>query len=330
MAIGSGLGTQLGYVPESVYGTFLAPTKFLRAKSYSIERVASRQQGSGITTGQFGPLSAQYVETTNAATAAIAFDVQKNSLGVLLNVLMGGTVVPVIQAAGPAYLAAFPLADTYGKSLTMQIGLPIRSGVTTIAHSLSGGKVTSAEFSASVDSLLTCSMQVDGKVFSSVQTLATAAYVSTGVFHGGQMALKMGTYGGETAVSGVRSVSVKIARPHDTGDYTAGASGQKAEPVLNGWADITATVEADWLAKATFQDLAHATTATSLVWEFTGALLNATFYETFRVTLPSVTFEPATQGVGGLNELTNSWNATWRYDGTNQPKIEVISIDMTL
>ena len=331
MAIGSGLGTQLGYVAESTYGTYVAPTKFLRVKSSSIERVASRQQGSGITGGQFGPLLSQYVETTNGAQATVAFDVQKNSLGVLLNCLMGGTVTPTIQGAGPAYLAAFPLADTYGKSITVQSGLPIRAGSTTVPHSLSGGKITSAEFSCSTDSLLSGSVTVDGRVFSSVQTLATASYVAnTGVFHGAQMALKTGTYNSETSVTGVRSVSVKINRPHDVGDFTAGAAGLKSEPVLNGWADITATIEADWLAKATFQDLAHSTTSTSLVWEFVGTLLNATFYETFRITLPSVTFEPATQTVGGAGELTSSWNATWRYDGTNLPTITTISTDTTL
>ena len=330
MAIGSGLGSQLGYVAESTYGTFVAPTKFLRSRSYSIERVASRQQGSGITGGQFGPLLAQYVETTNAAQASIAFDVQKNGLGVLLNTLMGGTVVPVINAAGPSYTAAFPLADTYGKSITVQAGVPIRAGSTTVPHSLSGGKITSAEFSCSTDSLLTGTMTVDGQIFSSVQTLATASYVNTGVFHGGQMALKAGTFNSEASVSGVRSVGVKINRPHDTADYVAGAAGLKGQPVLNGWADITATIEADWLAKATFQDLAHSTSSTSLVWEFVGALINATFYETFRITLPSVTFEPATQSVGGPGELTNSWTATWRYDGTNLPSITTISSDTAL
>jgi hypothetical protein len=307
----------------------VAPTKFARARSYDIQRIASRQQGLGISTGQYGPLGAMYVETTTAATASFALDVQNRGLGVLLNTLMGGTVVPVINGAGPSYTATFPLADTVGKSITVQSGVPYRSG-TVLPHTLKGGKVTSAEFSASVDSLLSASVTVDGKSFATSDSLASAAYTSTAVFHGAQMTLKMGTLAAEAAVSGVRSVSVQIARPHDVNDYTAGATGLKSEPVLNGLTDIGVTVEADWLAKATFQDLAHATTPTSLVWEFTGALLNATFYDTFRITLPSVYFEPATQGVGGVSELTNSWKATWRYDGTNLPSIVTISGDTTL
>jgi hypothetical protein len=100
--------------------------------------------------------------------------------------------------------------------------------------------------------------------------------------------------------------------------------------VLNGPANISVDITADWLAKATFQDLAHGTTPTSLVWEFVGPLIASTYYETFRVTLPSVYFEPGTQGVGGPGELTNAWKAVWRYDGTNLPKIETISTDTAL
>ena len=242
MAIGSGLGSQLGFSAESTYGTYVAPTKFVRARSYDIQRVAGRQQGVGISTGQFGPLGSMYVETTNAATASLAFDVQNRGLGVLLNTLMGGTVTPTIQGAGPAYLAAFPIADTVGKSVTVQAGLPYRGG-TVLPHTLRGGKITSAEFSASVDSLLSCTMSVDGKSFVTTDSLATAAYTSTAVFHGAQMTLKMGTYNSETAVTGVRSVSVSIARPHDVSDYTAGSSGLKSEPVLNGLADIGVTID---------------------------------------------------------------------------------------
>lgn len=329
MAIGSGLGSQLGFSAETVYGTFVAPAKFTRAKAYMVDRVSSRQQGTGISTGQHGPLASQYVETTVGAAATLDFDVQNRGLGVLLNTLMGGSVTPAIQGAGPAYLAAFPIADTLGKSCTVQVGVPNRAGTVT-AHSLSGGKITSAEFACAVDGLLTCSMSVDGKTFSKAESLATAAYTSTAVFHGAQMTLKMGTYASEAAVSGVRAVSVSINRPHDTGDFTAGNSGAKSVPVLNGLTEIVATVEADYLGTTQFQDFAHGTTATSFVWEFTGALLNDTHYDTFRITLPSVTVEPGTQGVSGVSELTNSWTMTWRYDGTNLPKIETISADTAL
>ena len=44
MAIGSGLGSSFGFSRESTYGTYVAPTKFLRAKSYTISRTQERPQ----------------------------------------------------------------------------------------------------------------------------------------------------------------------------------------------------------------------------------------------------------------------------------------------
>lgn len=77
---GSGLSSQVGVAPESTYGTYVAPTRFVRAQSYAVERVASRQQGSGISTGQFGPLALQYVETVIGSAGSLAFDVQNRGL----------------------------------------------------------------------------------------------------------------------------------------------------------------------------------------------------------------------------------------------------------
>lgn len=329
MAIGSGLGSQFGISAESTYGTYVAPTKFIRARSYNIDRVASRVQGMGISTGQLGPLSSQYVETTVAGTGSVAFDVQNRGLGLMFASLTGTTATPAQAGTWSAYTTTFPIADNYGKFHTIQLGAPYRSG-TVLAHSLSGAKCTGAEFSCAVDGLLAASFSFDGKTFSKAQSLATASYTSTDVFRGSQMTLKAGAYSSESAVSGVRSVGMSFSRPMDVSDYTAGSSGAKSEPVMNGLFDITATIEADWLAVATFQDLAHGTTATSLVWQFTGATIASTYVDTFRITLPSVTFEPATQGVDGPGELVNTWNATWRYDGTNLPSIVTVNADSAL
>lgn len=321
----SGLASQVGVSAESTYGTYVAPTKFLRARSYSIERVANRVQGEGIQSGVTGPLASQFVESTNAATASLSMDVQTTRMGVLLATLMGGSTVSQ-QGTTTAYLQTFTLADTLGDSLTMQLAAPYRGG-SSVAHTLTGGKVASAAFSCDATGILGVDFSVDGRAFTTTQTLATASYVTSAPFHGGQMAVKLGTFGSESAVSGVRSVSLTIDRPHDTEDYTAGASGLKAEPVLNGPANITGSITADWLNKATFQDLAHGTSGTSLVWEFTGATIAAANAFTFRITLPGCSFDSATQGVGGPDALQQTWPFTWRYDGTNLPVITYMTTD---
>lgn len=328
MAIGSGLGSQVGFSAETVYGTFVAPTKFVRAKSFSVNREAERVQGEGIAAGQLGVLGAHFVEVTEAATVKMECDVQSKGLGLLLQAITGGTSTSTVLS-GSAYTQVHTLGDNYGKSLTFQAGVPFRGG-TVASHSATGCKVTSAEFSCSANSILSMSVDLDAQKFDDSKVLATASYLATNVFHGKQMAVKVGTFGSESAVTGVKEFSQTWQRNLDTGDYTAGGSGLKAEPVLNDNYEITGNLTADWLSKATFQDLVIANTPKSLVVEFVGPVIAGANSETIRFTLPSVYFSGDMQGVNGPDALTNQWSYTWKYDGTNLPKIEVITSDTAL
>jgi hypothetical protein len=331
MAIGSGLGSQVGWSAESTYGTYVAPTSFTRFRSFNGTKTATRVQGEGIAAGAFGPYLSHWVETTTGGTATLAIDVQSKGMGKLFQALMGTSVTPVAQGASIAYLQTHTLADPYGKFLTVQGSLPLRGGTPTPTNLL-GTKVTGCDLSCSVDGLLSASFDLDSRAYENTTSLASASYLSSNVFHGAQMAVKLGAAGSESAVTaGVRSVNVSIKRPMSTDDVYAGASGLKAEPVLNAYADITGSVEADFTAVADWHNRARDNTTTSLVWEFVGPLIASTYYETFRVTLPGIKFtSPDLQGVDGTDVLSNTYNFAWAYDGTNLPKIELISSDATL
>ena len=329
MAIGSGLGSQFGFSSESVYGTYVAPTKFLRARSYSLEPVRERVQGEGITSGGLGPLAAQYVETVKGATGEVELDAQTTAMGKLLNQITGGTSSSAAQGGTAAYLQTHTLGDTYGKSLTVPIGRPTRAG-TAVPANLVGGKITSAEWSCDVKDILKLKLSLDGQNYENTTALATASYVDAQVFHGGQLTVKLGTYSSETTLTGVRSVSQTWSRGHDAEDYTAGASGLKSEPVLNALAEITGSLTVDWLAKATLEDLSLTTGTKSLILEWVGDQISSTYYKTLQITLPSVTFEAASQGVDGVGELTSEWSYQWRYDGTNLPTIKYTTTDTSI
>lgn len=327
---GSGIKSQFGFGVESTYGTAVTVNKFIAHTSVDLQPVRNRVQGDGIQAGTLGPRGAHYVETTTAATGSVSAEVAKNGFGRLLEAIMGGTSTSGLASGGStAYEQVHTLGDTYGKSLTLQAGRPVRAG-TVIPATVAGAKVTSADFSCEVGGLLTTNVSFDGRVWDNSTALATAVYVDTSPFKGSEMCLKMGTYGSEANVAGVRSVSISISRPLDTEDFTACGAGLKAEPVINGLYDITGTITADWTAKATFEDLAVGTTQPSLVWLFEGATIESSIKQTFEVTLPGVVVEPAAQGVDGVQELTRDWSIMWKYDGTNLPKIRVISTDSTL
>ena len=333
MAIGSGLGSQFGFSAETTWATRVAPAKFLRAKTYTLSRTSGETQGEGIQTGNFGDLASQYVEPISGGAGQVTLDVPQRGAGVIWNTLMGGTVTPVL-ISGTSYTGTFPLADTLNKSMTVQTGNPRRDG-TVVVHELTGTKVIGAEFTCGMGEILTCSLDLDAKAWSDAQTLATAAYSAAAPndnpFSFRDMAVKIGTFGAEAAVTGVRGINVKIDRPHDTADYNANTGGLKSQQVLNGATQITGSISADWLDKATFQDRANTTATTSMVVEFVQATaVSGANFPTFRLTIPGVIFTQTTQGVEGRQELTHDWSFRWAYDGTNQPTIATISADSTL
>ncbi|MDV7220615.1 phage tail tube protein [Streptomyces prunicolor] len=328
MAIGSGLGAQIGWVAETTYGTFVAPTKFVEFNKESIVLKKTTAQSAGIAAGRLLPLSARRVVTQREATGTIDMEVTNKGMGLPLQTLMGTTVTPVQQAASTAYLQTHTLADIAGKSLTIQKGVPLTTGTVT-DKTFIGCKITSGEFSCEVGQMLTASFEIDAKDCDEAQTLATASYPTMSPFNFSQMALKTGSFGTETARDGIRKVSVKFERPMATDRFYAGQSGLKKEPISNDQVKITGSIEMDYV-DTTLDDLHTSDAATSLVLEFIGPIIASTYAETFRITLPAVKFDEAPPAVDGFAVIKPTLTFTGLYDGTNQPKIEYMSTDVTL
>ncbi|MFB7711586.1 phage tail tube protein [Streptomyces sp. NPDC056105] len=328
MAIGSGLGAQLGIAAESSYGTFVAPSKFIEFTKESLVLKKTTAQSAGIAAGRLVALSSRRVLTRQEVSGSIDLEITNKGLGVLLQALMGTTVTPVQQVATAAYLQTHVLADTAGKSLTIQKGVPLTTGVVTDKTFL-GCKVTSAEFACEVGGMLTGSFEFDGKTCDEAQTLATASYPNMSVFHFGQMGIKSGTYGTEAALDGIRKVSCKIERPQHTERFYAGQAGLKKEPVSNDQVKISGSLESDYVA-TTLDDLHTSDGATSLVWEFIGPNIASTYFETFRITLPAVRFDEGPPTVDGFDVVKPTFQFTGLFDGTNPIKIEYMTTDITL
>lgn len=328
MAIGSGLGAQIGIAAESAYGTFVAPTKFIEFNKESLVLKKTTAQSAGIAAGRLMALSSRRVVTQKEASGSIELEVTNKAMGLLLQALMGTSVTPVQQAATAAYLQTHTLADTAGKSLTIQKGVPLTTGTVT-DKTFVGCKVISAEFSCEVGGMLMCTLEIDGKNCDETQTLAVASYSNMSPFHFGQMGLKTGTVGTEAALDGVRKVSIKIERPQATDRFYANQSALKAEPISNDQVKITGSLEMDYVA-TTVDDLHTSDGATSLVWEFIGPIIASTYAETFRVTLPAVKVDDAPPTVEGFDVIRPTFQFTGLYDGTNLPVITYISTDTAL
>ncbi|MEU0393810.1 phage tail tube protein [Streptomyces sp. NPDC006208] len=328
MAIGSGLGAQIGIAAETTYGTFVAPSKFIEFTKESLVLKKTTAQSSGIAAGRLMALSSRRVVTQKEVSGSLDLEVTNKGMGLLLQALMGTTVTPVQQESTDAYLQTHTLADTAGKSLSIQAGIPLTTGTVT-DKSFVGCKVISAEFSCEVGGMLTASFEFDGKDCSEAQTLATASYSNMSPFNFMQMALKTGTYASETALDGVRKVSVKIERPQAVDRFYANQSALKAEPISNDLVKITGSLEMDYVA-TTIDDLHTSDGATALVWEFVGPVIETTYNETFRIKLPAIKVDDAPPTVEGFDVVRPTFNFTALYDGTNAVAIEYISADTTL
>ena len=153
------------------------------------------------------------------------------------------------------------VGDNIGKSLTIQHGVPDLTG-TVRPFTFKGCKLSGAEFSCKVDELLTMSLDIDGRQASEVETLV-AASLATGVapFHWAQMSVKLGAFGAEAAVSGVKGFSVKFDRGMASERFYAGAGGLKAEPIMNDFLKVSGSIEVDLVNKADFADRFAATCA---------------------------------------------------------------------
>ncbi|MEU1122129.1 phage tail tube protein [Streptomyces sp. NPDC005899] len=328
MAIGSGLGAQVGIAAETTYGTFVAPAKFIEFTKESLQLKKTTAQSAGIAAGRLVPLSSRRVVTQRQASGSLEMEVTNKAMGVLLQSLMGTTVTPAQQAATSAYLQTHILADTAGKSLTIQKGVPLTTGVVTRKNFL-GCKVISAEFSCEVGGMLTASFEIDSKDVEETSVLASASYPAMAPFHFGQMSLKTGVYASEVARNGVRKVSIKIERPQATERFYAGAAGLKAEPIANDQVKITGSIEMDYV-DTILDDLHTSDAATALVWDFTGPLIAATHFERFTIKLPAIRFDDAPPTVEGFDVVKPTLSFTGLYDGTNPTVIEYMSTDITL
>lgn len=328
MAVASGIGSQLGLVAESTYGTYVAPTRFLQADKVALKKVKNTAQGNGLGAGRLMPLATRRVLTTKAGEGSIELEVVNKGIGLLIQALMGTTVTPVQQAATPAYLQTHTLADPIGKSLTIQSGVPDASG-TVRAFSFLGSKVTSATFTFEVDKEVTGSFDIDARDITEAQTLATASYATnTRPFVGTDTSIKIGaSFGAEASVSGITKATVKIERPQKTDRFYFGAAGLKAEPLTNDWAQITGTLTSDFVDKTILADRFAADSQFSLVLEAVGLQISGIYYDTFRITLPACFLDGDTPGVDGPDVVSGDFPFACLFDGTNLPKIEIISTD---
>lgn len=336
MAVGSGVGSQLGMSMETTYGTYVAPARFLEATNANAKKVKNTADWDGLAAGRLVDRADGRVVTSKAAMVSISdLKVINRDLGLLLRLITGSNPAGTSDGGTPpGRTFSFPLVDTAGVMGTFQSGVPLLAGSVKPQSAL-GCKVTSAEFSCGVDELLTVNVELDARDITEAQTLAAASY-STGrhPFHFAQMNVKLGaTVGGAASVTGVRKMTLKIERGLKTDQFYAGAAGLKSEPTTNAKVQVTGTASVDYVTAADFADRFTADTQFALIWEFVGPNINSVpTPETLRFTIPATFLNGDTPAVDGPDVVTTDFPFKAYFDlSTSNPfTIDYLSADTTL
>ena len=313
MAIGSGIGSQLGIASETTYNTYATVNRFLEFNSESLEYNKKINEGLGLRAGGSLPRSSRRVVSTFDVTGDIALDLPTRGLGLLLAMATGTVPSPTTVTTG-VYSYTYTLGDPYGKSFSAQVGVPQYGGTVT-PKTITGAKVASFDIEVSQAGLATGKFAIDAAGFTTSQSLATATYSSTGsIFHFAQGAI---TVDG-TSVANVKDFSVSVDNTLKVDRYNLGASGAKAEQTNNGFRKVTGKLTAEFTDTA-FLAKYLADSATALVLTFTGNTITGTYKDTLSITLSAVKFDGDTPKVDGPGVIDVEMTFTAYDNGTDAP-----------
>lgn len=332
MAIRSGLAGQLGYAVEASFGAAATPSAFVEPlEAVAIRDTSTWETGGGVAAGRLQKLTSRRRRTGYGAAGNIPIEVTNRYMGKLLQALMGTTVTPVQQGSTGAYLQEHILADPFGKSLTVQSGVPDLGG-TVRPYTLLGGKITGAEFSCAAGQNLRGTFDLVGRELVESVPLAAAAYpTDLAAFNWTDLTIKVGsTVAGAAAVAGIRGFSCRVGRPSKEDRNYAGSGGKNAEPIINDFQPVTGSLDVDFMDKTVFADRFHSGGSFGLDIDFVGPIIGGAFNERFRITIDGCVLTGETPQLNGPDVVSGQVPFEWTFDGVNLPKITYVSRDTTV
>ena len=302
MALGSGIGSQLGIATETTFNTPVTVTRFYEFTNESLNFNKNTAVGLGLRAGGQLPRSQRRVVTTSDVTGDINLDLPTSGLGLLLAHAMGSFPT---KAAGSF---TFTLGDVAGKSFTSQVGVPQYGGTVT-PKTVGGCKISSWELAVSNAGIATGRFSVDGASFTTATALATASYsAATNLFHFAQSAI---TVDG-SAVANIKDFTLTVDNVIKTDRFNIGSAGIKSAQVSNGFRKITGTVTAEF-------------TDTVLLAKFladTSAALSLSFTsgsDALSITVSSVKFDGEAPQVAGPEVIDVNFSFEAYDNGTDAP-----------
>lgn len=288
--LASGLAGQWGFVDESTYGTFVAPTRFLEFLSESVKLERERIESNGIRAGR--RILHRWAPGVQRVTGDIEFELAPQGTALLWKHILGAVAT---SGAGP-YTHTLTPGDLSGKSMTVQIGRPDIGG-TVRPFSYLGCKVATAELSLEVNEFVLMTVGLYGAHEDTGQALATASYpsgLSPFVFTHGSISLAGSAFDVRSA-----SLSIDNGLATDRHFIRATTPERPKEPLEADRRAITGTLTADFTDLTAYNRFVNGTEAALVFTLNAGASAQTT------ITL-NVRFDGDTPEIGGAELLEQS------------------------
>ncbi|MEV6638100.1 phage tail tube protein [Actinoplanes sp. NPDC051470] len=305
----------IGVAEESIYGTAVAPARFLEMASEGIAGKNERIESEGWRAGQKVLRRDRFEPNPKGAEGDVKLEVLDGSLGLLLKHCLGS--VASGAPSGGFTTHTFTVGDLKGKSLTVQVGRGDVSGA-VLPFTYEGGKVTGFEITSAVDGVLGLNLDMDF----AKETIGAGA---------GAYALSVPTYAAGTQLYtfvsasvtvagtqfGVSDISVKGDNALKTDRYYSGTAGRKKEPLTEGLRKY------EFELKGEFDGLVHANRAAAAVAASNLAEIVAVWSTPqggeFRVVMPFARFDEAPPNFDGAQIIEQSLKGMALEDGTASP-----------
>lgn len=332
--MGTGLDSSLGFVRETKYGEYKAPSEFMEVESIGLQRKSNYTSSRPLRKRPGIPAS-RHKETTRWAEGAIGLEVPNKGFGPILYQLHGeneATSGPKKQGETTAYRQKHPLGVTppNGKSLTIQANKP--TGASDEPFTYLGCKFTQATFSCDTSAQLKASLDTNAADLVTNKALGVASYPDPiGSYLWEDAFVKIGAE--EPTASGliIHSFNLVVPLPMKTGRWGMGRGGVQGEPIgFNETLKPTVALTCEFSNLELFNHYINQDEVPITIG-FKGAVIAGEFHEEISFTIPVAKFVGEDPAVSGP-DLVDQTASIEVYDSIENALItaEYQSIDSSL
>ena len=273
--LGTGLGGAVGIAAEgsSTYGTWVASTRWVEVRSFKMQEQLHVAQGTGLASGRIVDLGTRRRTIYQDAKGTMELEFLNQGQALLLANAMGSNATLTQIGTTTAYTLTCNLgAQDVQNSLSMQSLVPNAAG-TIFPQNFHGCKLQKVSWTIDEMNPLMWTHDIDAQQVTTAEAAGTPSYTAnTRTFTAQGMSFKVGAFGSEATIDGVRKMTCTIERGLKTDRIYLG-NATKFEPVTNAVVKVTGSADVDLTAnnKSVLWDLYHSQAAVpSIVMQFVG------------------------------------------------------------